>query len=389
MKKFLDIFIFSLLIVLTINLFFGDNQKTEEVLTGEIIVETTEKSYTIPPAVGLKITNNSTGALIFNACKDVALNFSGKNIELSHTDCNEVSIPSGTDHTVNFTDDYETFTQAGQYNLEYSEWDKRHIASFDVEHRGSISKIFSAMFYAPIFNIFVFLISTFGNVLGWAILAITVLIRIVLLWPQHKMMISQKKLQAIQPKIKKIQEENKWNQQAIGQKLMALYKTEKVNPMGSCGFLIIQMPILLVIYNIILSIKDPSNFFHIYDFQSSFNLAEINFDFFGIDLLASGWVTGVVLAITVALIQFTQVKLSLAGKKTDSKKVVLEKKKWANDYSQMMPDPEMMNKFMLYGMPAMVAVFTYTLIAWVGIYWGTSTLFMVFQQLVVNKVLKK
>jgi len=58
MKKFLDIFIFSLLIVLTINLFFGDNQKVEKVLTGDVIVETTEKSYTIPPAVGLKITNN-------------------------------------------------------------------------------------------------------------------------------------------------------------------------------------------------------------------------------------------------------------------------------------------------------------------------------------------
>jgi hypothetical protein len=60
MKKFLDIFIFSLLIVLTINLFFGDNQKAEKILTGDIVVETTDKSYTIPPAVGLKITNNST-----------------------------------------------------------------------------------------------------------------------------------------------------------------------------------------------------------------------------------------------------------------------------------------------------------------------------------------
>jgi membrane protein insertase Oxa1/YidC/SpoIIIJ len=107
------------------------------------------------------------------------------------------------------------------------------------------------------------------------------------------------------------------------------------------------------------------------------------------DLLQSGWVTWALLALTVAAIQFIQVKLSLAGKKAEKKDVVLEKKKWANDYSQMMPDPEMMNKFMLYGMPAMVGVFTYTLIAWVGIYWGTSTLFMVFQQLFVNKILKK
>jgi hypothetical protein len=52
------------------------------------------------------------------------------------------------------------------------------------------------------------------------------------------------------------------------------------------------MPILLVIYNIILSIKDPSNFFHIYSFQSNFDLSAIEYNFFGIDLLQSGGLTG-------------------------------------------------------------------------------------------------
>jgi len=45
--------------------------------------------------------------------------------------------------------------------------------------------------------------------LGWGIIVVTIIIKLVLLWPQHKMMVSQKKLQNIQPKIKKIQEENK------------------------------------------------------------------------------------------------------------------------------------------------------------------------------------
>lgn len=389
MKKFLDIFIWSLLIVLTINLFFGSNEKKEVALSWKINIETTEKSYTIPPVVALKVMNNSTWALTLNNCSDISLHHAGQKIDLVQKDCNDIVVESWTESVINFSDDYNSFFEAGQYNFEYALWEKRYIAWFEVEHRGSFNKIFSTVFYAPIFNLFVFLITTLGNSLGWAILAITVVIRIVLLWPQHKMMVAQKKLQAIQPKIKKIQEENKGNQQAIGMKLMELYKTEKVNPMGSCGFLLIQMPILLVIYNIILSIKDPSNFFHIYDFQSNFDIANIDFTFFGMDLLQSGWLTGLILAITVALIQFVQVKLSLAGKKVDAKNVVLEKKKWEKDYSSMMPDPEMMNKFMLYGMPAMVAVFTYTLIAWVGIYWGTSTLFMVFQQLFVNKILKK
>ena len=389
MKKFLDIFIWSLLIVLTINLFFGSNEKKEVTLSGKINIETTEKSYTIPPVVGLKVMNNSTWALTLNNCNDISLHHAGQKIDLVQKDCNDIVVESWTESIINFSDDYNSFFEAGQYNFEYSLWEKRYIAWFEVEHRGSFNKIFSTVFYAPIFNLFVFLITTLGNSLGWAILAITVVIRVVLLWPQHKMMIAQKKLQGIQPKIKKIQEENKGNQQAIGMKLMELYKTEKVNPMGSCGFLLIQMPILLVIYNIILSIKDPSNFFHVYDFQSNFDIANIDFTFFGMDLLQSGGLTGIILALTVALIQFTQVKLSLAGKKVDTKNVVLEKKKWDKDYSSMMPDPEMMNKFMLYGMPAMVAVFTFTLIAWVGIYWWTSTLFMVFQQLFVNKILKK
>ena len=112
--------------------------------------------------------------------------------------------------------------------------------------------------------------------------------------------------------------------------------------------------------------------------------------FFGIDLLSSGGVVGIVLAVFIGFIQFIQIKLSLSfNKKNAGEKktgVVLEKKKWANDYSSMMPDPEMMNKFMLYGMPWMVAVFTYTLFAWVGLYWGISTLFAILQQLVVNKL---
>ena len=58
---------------------------------------------------------------------------------------------------------------------------------------------------------------------------------------------------------------------------MELYKKEKVNPMGSCGFLLIQMPILLVIYNIILWIQDPVHYYHVYSMLQSFQLSDINF----------------------------------------------------------------------------------------------------------------
>ena len=203
-------------------------------------------------------------------------------------------------------------------------------------------------------------------------------------------MVSQRKIQEIQPKIKKIQEQYKWDQQKIGQELMALYSKEKINPMWSCWFLLIQMPILLVVYNIIRWIQKPSNEYYLYSFFDNFSLSQIDFNFFWLDLLWERWLQGIILAITVALIQFIQVKISLAGKPKEEKTwVVLEKKEKANDYSSMMPDPEMMNKFMLYWMPIMVWIFTYSWFAAIWLYWWMSTLFTLFQNLIVNRKFKK
>ena len=203
-------------------------------------------------------------------------------------------------------------------------------------------------------------------------------------------MVSQKKLQAIQPKIKEIQKKYKWNQQQAWIKLMELYKKEKVNPMWSCWFMFIQMPILLVLYRIILDIKDVSNEFYLYETFSNFQISQISYNFFWIDLLWSWWIVWFALALFIWIIQFIQVKLSIRLKEPKCKKwkVVLEKKKWANDYSSMMPDQNTMNKVMLYMMPVMVWFFTYSLIAWIWLYWGISTTFAIFQQLVVNKKAK-
>ena len=203
------------------------------------------------------------------------------------------------------------------------------------------------------------------------------------------MMLSQRKLQAVQPKIKELQEKYKWKQQELWVKLMELYKKEKVNPVWSCWFLLIQMPILLVIYNILIWIKDESNYYHLYDSLSSFTLDSVSFNFLGLDLLWAWWINWLILAIIIAALQFIQIKLSLLSKKSDSKNIVLEKKKWTDSYSQFMPDPEMMNKFMLYWMPAMVWVFTYSLFAWIWLYWWISTLFMIIQQLIINKISNK
>ena len=388
MKKFLDILLIVVLTILVVNFF---NWKKETKTSDTISFEFVNPSYTIPASLWVKVNNLTDKSITFNTCKDIKINNSWKDLVFTPTFCKDIVLTSLSWANIDYSSQYDKFLTIWKYNLKVNLEGKEYLDQVEIENKGTIKKIFVWLFYAPIYNLMIFLLTLFWWVFWYAILTITIIIRMILLYPQQKMMMSQKKLQAIQPKIKEIQNEHKWNQQVIGQKLMELYKKENVNPMWSCGFLIVQMPILLVIYNVILWIRDPSSFFYVYSFLSTFKLESINFHFLWLDLSSTWGIWWAILAITVALIQFFQVKLSLAdkNKNLDKKWVVLEKKKWDDSYSQFMPDPEMMNKFMLYWMPAMVWVFTYTLFAWVGIYWWVSTLFMLVQQLIVNKKIKK
>lgn len=390
MKKYLDILIFTLLFFLLFSFFA--NRGEQKIQNSGVQFSVQKEKYTIPASVALTLSNYTTNNLILDVCNDIVLRKDGEVLRLPESLCKEQTINPQNNYTLDLAGNYQLFEQPGQYMFEYAAWEKKFIETFEVKYRGAIGKMFIGLFYAPIYNLFSYLINLFNNSLGWAIIAMTVIIRIVLLFPQHKMMVSQRKMQAIQPKIKKLQEKYKGKQQEMGMELMKLYKEEGVNPMGACMPLLLQMPILLVMYNIILNITSLKNEFYLYGFMKNFHISQIDANFFGIDLLSSKWTTGIMLALIVAAIQYFQVRLSLAHKNTEQSEkgeVVLEKKKGEEWYSSMMPDPEMMNKFMLYGMPAMVGVFTYTLIAGVGIYWGISTLFMIFQQFFVNKIIKK
>lgn len=276
--------------------------------------------------------------------------------------------------------------------MEVNIWEKKFTGKTEVENKWFFWKIFTDLIYAPVYNLVIWLINIFQWSFGWAIIAVTIILRVALLWPQHKSMVSQRKLQDLQPKIKKIQEENKWNQQVIWMKIFELYKQEKVNPMWSCGFLLIQLPIMLVLYNVIMSIQDPSNSYYLYSFLQNFDLNSIIYNFYWLQLMESAWTQGLILASIVAILQFFQIKYSLSVNPINNTKkdwIVLEKKAWQEGYNQMMPDPEVMNKFMLYVLPIIAWIWTYSLFAWVWIYWWITTIFMLSQQIIVNKMLKK
>ena len=393
MKKILDFIIIFLLVFLIIQII--PEWEKKQVITNSISIIAEKSTYSIPGSVKLNLKNSTDKEIKFNTCKDIIVR---SNllwvIDFTKTDfCKDISLKSGETKLLDYSKYYKKFENAWEYRFDAKiEW-KEPFSQIELENRGTISKIFIAFIYEPIINLFYWLIDLMNHSLGWWIILLTIIIKALLIIPQHKSMLSQKKLQAVQPKIKEVQEKYKGNQQKMWMELMALYKKEWVNPMWSCGFLLIQMPILFVLYNVILEIRDPSNAYYLYSFLENFDITKISSDFLWMELFKTGmelpfqWA---LLALSVWMFQYFQVKLSLADKLKETKKwAIIEKKKWSDAFSSMMPDPEMMNKFMLYWMPAMITVVTFTFFAGLGIYWWISTLFMIAQQLIVNKVIKK
>jgi YidC/Oxa1 family membrane protein insertase len=86
---------------------------------------------------------------------------------------------------------------------------------------------------------------------GWAIILLTILVKIVF-WPlTHKSYKSMKDMQKLQPKMAKIREKHKDNREQMNQEMMALYKTYKVNPMGGCLPMVIQIPVFFALYSLL------------------------------------------------------------------------------------------------------------------------------------------
>lgn len=91
---------------------------------------------------------------------------------------------------------------------------------------------------------------------GWAIVLLTIAIRIALFPLMHKSTVSMRRMQKVQPKVKVIQEKYKKNKTdpqvraKMNQETMALYKEEGVNPMGGCLPILVQMPILFALYTL-------------------------------------------------------------------------------------------------------------------------------------------
>lgn len=105
---------------------------------------------------------------------------------------------------------------------------------------------------APLFKFLMFLHGLVGN-WGWAIVLLTIVIRLVLFPLTFKGMISMAKLKEVSPKVKELQTKYKGDPQRMNAAVMELYRKEGANPLGGCLPLLLQIPVFFAIYRVLLN----------------------------------------------------------------------------------------------------------------------------------------
>ncbi len=403
--SFLIWFSIFYLIVTGYNHFFGEAEPTQQTAS-EVEISVMDSHLAIGQLAQFTITNNTPEALTFESpCKASATSnlkiyaetvgqrvlISPENFDCSpRKELNGFNINPGESIYYAFNGfSSDIFKEPAQYKVEFdltnANGDIKTATTEGITYKepGFFRWAFRGLVTAPLFNILVFFIDTFpGHSLGLAIIALTLLVRLILFLPNQKAMKSQRKLQKLQPKMESLKKKHKDNQQMLAMETMALYKKEGVSPFGSCLPILLQIPFMLGIYLVVKDGLSPHLSYLLYPFQKLVDLTQVQTWFLGLDLAMPDFF---ILPPLVGIAQYFAMKLAMSKMPEPPKK----NDKKGNKEPSFMEQMQQMQKFMLYGLPIMITIFTATLPAAVGVYWLTSTLFGIAQQQVVNWQLDK
>jgi len=218
-----------------------------------------------------------------------------------------------------------------------------------------LGTIFNEILYRPIFNALVFLYNTIPD-FGIAIILLTIIIKLVLLPLSHKSIKSRHEMAKLQPQIKELQKKHKKKDEQ-SKELMKLYKEHNINPLSGCLPLLIQLPILIALYRVLINILKPESLTALY--VSVANPGVINGLSLGILDLSKN---SPVLAILAGISQFFYSKITMKySPQTETKK-------------EGFNIQNMMGKQMIYFMPVITVLIAWNFPAGLPLYWIISTL---------------
>ncbi len=236
-----------------------------------------------------------------------------------------------------------------------------------------LGDIWNIVLYKPLLNALAFLVSVVpGANVGVAIIILTILVKLVLFpFAQHAIE-SQAKMKKLEPEVAKIKGSGK-SKEEQARLTMALYKEKKVNPLSGCLVTLIQLPIIFALYYV---------FFKGINFDSSVLYpfihapAYASMSFLGIADIGG---KSLVLALLTGVSQYLQARLMPKAPVSPEAPQGSDKKSFQENLANSM------NMQMKYVFPLIVTFFAYTLSGAVALYWITSNIFTIGQQLYAEK----
>jgi len=221
--------------------------------------------------------------------------------------------------------------------------------------------------YQPLLNALVLIYDYFpGHDFGISIIILTLIIRVILYPSSVKAIKTQKALSDLQPKIQELQRKFKDDKEKQVKETLALYKQAKVNPFGGLLPTLIQLPLLIALYQVFWKGFNSAELTNLYSFVV--NPIHINAIFLNLIDLSK---PSLALAIIAGIFQFIQTKTTMPqmGKKTGN----------GPDFAQAM------QKQMVYFFPIITILILMGLPSALGLYWATGSLFLIVEQYFIFK----
>jgi YidC/Oxa1 family membrane protein insertase len=231
-----------------------------------------------------------------------------------------------------------------------------------------MAELWNIIILNPVLNVLIALSTSLWNNFGLAIIALTIVVRFILMPLTIKQTQSTKALQSLQPKMQELQKKYSRNQQKLQQEMMALYKEAKVNPLGCMWPMLIQFPIWIALYQSIIRAlaATPEDLLdlgkHLYDWPMVTQAIPLNEGFLWLHLSQPD--PYLVLAILVGLTMWIQQKM-VTPPATD-------------------PKQQSTTQITTLMMPLMFAMFTLSFPSGLALYWVVSNIISIIIQYFVQ-----
>lgn len=222
---------------------------------------------------------------------------------------------------------------------------------------------YNDVIYRPLLNLLVFFYNIIpGHDIGVVIIVLTIIIRLILAPSFHKSLKGQKAMNDLQPKLNEMREKHKHDKEAQAKAMMDLYKEHKINPLSSCLPVLIQLPILIGLYQVFRVALGGHEISGLYSFVHQMDT--ISPKFLGLVDLSK---PNIIFGIIAGAAQFWQSKMMLpkvAGQDATAKAMQMQT---------------------TYVLPVLSVIIAIRLPAGLPLYWIVTTLFAVGQQYYIMK----